>query len=286
MIIGGIDSNLDFLRELQEQLSPDLVEYLFPGLMDVPSAPDMLERINKTPRLRRSIRRHHRGGPRWLKKSSYELSESDFDLSIDIIPESTESLESKKAVINPKKSKTEINFSLISEEEPLDPRVRSILLAWEQIEEEFGITIEELEILLGYRVKLSRLSISKTGKIVLADWGEGGVEVRMDDLTKAIYFFYLRHPEGVALKELLSHENEILRLYLSITGRDKAEAIRKSVENLLDPFGNNLNVSISRIKKAFKDIVGERIARFYYVDGSAGLPRSIALDRDLVLWNR
>ena len=56
------------------------------------------------------------------------------------------------------------------------------------------------------------------------------------------------------------------------------------MENLLDPFGNNINVSISRIKKAFKDIVGDRIARFYYVDGSAGHPRSIALDRDLVIW--
>ncbi len=71
---------------------------------------------------------------------------------------------------------------------------------------------------------------------------------------------------------------------MSITGRDNPEQIRNSLHNHLNPYGNSINVSISRIKKAFKDIVGDRIAKFYYVDGRYGEIRKIALDRDLVLW--
>ena len=41
---------------------------------------------------------------------------------------------------------------------------------------------------------------------------------------------------------------------------------------------------MSRIKKAFKDIVDDRIAQFYYIKGQAGEPRKIAIDRDLVIW--
>lgn len=72
---------------------------------------------------------------------------------------------------------------------------------------------------------------------------------------------------------------------MGITGRDNIDDIRKSIHNLLDPYKNDLNVSISRIKKAFKDIVGDRIAKFYYVEGNYGGVRKIALDRDYVIWD-
>ena len=167
-------------------------------------------------------------------------------------------------------------------EEAQDPRVQAIIDAWEKIEREFGITIEDLQVLLGYQVKLSRLSITTSNRIFLTDFDNR--EVKMDDLTKALYFFFLRHPEGARLKELQDHEPEILRIYSGITGRDDPAKIRESVHNLLDPFANNLNVSLSRIKKAFRDVVGDRIARFYYISGTPAQPRTLPLDRDLVLW--
>ena len=170
----------------------------------------------------------------------------------------------------------------VEEREAQDPRVQAILDAWEKIEREFGITIEDLQVLLGYQVKLSRLNITTSNRIFLIDFDNR--EVKMDDLTKALYFFFLRHPEGARLKELQDHEPEILRIYSGITGRDDPDKIRESVHNLLDPFANNLNVSLSRIKKAFRDVVGDRIARFYYISGTPAQPRTLPLDRDLVLW--
>jgi hypothetical protein len=184
-----------------------------------------------------------------------------------------------------KRSKKEAKCSKnLAEREQLllDPRVQAILDAWRKIEQEFGISIEVLELLLGYKVELSKLIITTSSRLFLTDFDNQ--EVKMNDLTKALYFFFLRHPEGARLKELHEHEDEIVHIYSSITGRDDTKKIRKSVQNLLDPFGNNLNVSMSRIKKAFKDVVSDRVARFYYVSGSYGETRNVGLDRDLVIW--
>lgn len=178
----------------------------------------------------------------------------------------------------------EVCFSKKTEDLPLDRRAQAIIDAWDKLEAEYGVTIEEIEVLLGYRVKLSRINITPAGQILLTDYDNR--EVKMDDLTKAVYFFYLKHPEGATLKELHEHEPEIRSIYMSITGRDNVQDIRKSISNLLDPYGNNLNVSMSRIKKAFKDIVGDRIAQHYYINGRYGEVRTVRLDRDLVIWNR
>ena len=171
-------------------------------------------------------------------------------------------------------------FSL---EPEIDARTQEIINAWEEIELKYGITIDELAAIINCPQTLSRLTISKAGKIVLADW-DGSPEVKMDDLTKSVYLFYLRHPEGCRLKELQAHKDEILLIYNGISGRDDPSGIRKSIRQLLNPFENNLNVSFSRIKKAFKDIVGDNIAKYYYVNGRYGEVRSVRIDRDLVIW--
>ena len=170
-----------------------------------------------------------------------------------------------------------------AEEEPLDSRTQAILAAWERFKREYGVTPEDIDFLLGYTVKLSRLFVSRTNRIILTDW-DGQPEVKLDDLTKSLYFFYLRHPNGIAFKDLGDFEGEVYNIYLGITGRDDLEGIRKSIAGLVAPYSDVRNSCVSRIKKAFKDIVGDRIARHYYIDGRAGEKRSVGIDRDLVIW--
>ena len=301
-----------FLPELAEQLSSEVIQYMFPGQKDIIFAEDMYQRIQDLACLKNKTGFLYKQGKdiyfRAIPEEQREEIEAAIGEFIDFLsniqePEASSIRFSKKMPDNEdtlfSKSKmsdirfrkegpslrdagNEIRFSIRSDEEPLDPKAQAIIDAWEKIEREFGVTLQDVEILLGYRVKLSRLNITTAGAIILSDFG--GNEVKMDDLTKSVYFYYLRHPEGARLKELQDHEEEILRYYMGITGRDDIKQIRKSLHNHLDPYGNNLNVSISRIKKAFKDIVGDRIAKFYYVDGRYAEPRKIALDRDLVIW--
>lgn len=287
---GSIGYTFTFLPELMDRLSPEMLHYLLPGQNDIILVDDIYQRIQDLAGLSAKAGFLYKQNYVIYFKPIPEGSPKDVETAIDefvVYLSESEKPESDGIMF----SKTgpglsdvfgEIRFSMSREEESLDSRAQAIINAWEKIEREFGITLQDVEILLGYRVKLSRINISIAGKITLPDYE--GKEVKMDDLTKAVYFYYLKNPEGARLKELHEHEREIRKYYLGITGRDNMLEIRRSVHNFLDPYGNNLNVCISRIKKAFKDVVGERVAKFYYVDGAYGEPRTISLDRDYVIW--
>lgn len=163
-----------------------------------------------------------------------------------------------------------------------DPHTQEVLTEINRLLEKYNITVEDLEIILGYTVKLSKMKITRTGQIFMTDFGNK--EIKMDHLTKMVYFFYLRHPEGVRFKEVDSHLEELLHIYMGITGRDDPEEIRRSVAGHVDPYGSGLKISASRIKKAFRDALGEKVAKFYCLQGKKGEPYSIAIDRDFVIW--
>ena len=172
----------------------------------------------------------------------------------------------------------------VEEDLPLEKKTEDILKAWREFEKKFGVSIRDLERMISGSENLSHLRITTSNRIFLSDI-DGTPEVKLDDLTKALYFFYLRHPEGVAFKSLQDHETEMLRIYMGITGRDDLEGIRRTVSGLVSPFSDGRNSCSSRIKKAFKDIVGERIAEKYYIGGRQGGIRKVEIDRDLVIWD-
>ena len=165
----------------------------------------------------------------------------------------------------------------------LDPKTKAMLDEIEAIKVKYGITIEELEAVLSYRVKLSHLRITRHKEIILDDFDHR--EVKMDALTKSIFLLYLKHPEGIRYKELCDHRSELEEIYLSISGRSDMDSIRKSIDDLTDPItSNSINEKVSRAKKAFREVVDVRIARFYYIDGRQGAAKRIALERSLVIW--
>ncbi len=163
-----------------------------------------------------------------------------------------------------------------------DEQTRALLAEIEKLQRKYGITIEELEAVIAFRVKLSRLHITEKKSIVLEDFDRK--EVKMDTLTKAVFLLYLKHPEGIRYKELSDYQQELEEIYSSITGREDLDSIRKSVADLCDPLNNSINEKVSKVKKAFRDAVDDRVARFYYIDGKKGTAKRIALDRDFVLW--
>ena len=172
----------------------------------------------------------------------------------------------------------------VAEEEPdiLDPKARAILDEIERIQVEFGISIEELETLLDSRIRLSRLTITPQNRIYLSDYGNR--EIKLDHLSKAVYFLFLRHPKGIRFKELSDYHDELLDIYLRITGRDSLEDIHKSIDDIVDPLNNAINVKVSRVKSAFRSAVSDRVARHYYIDGIGGMPKKVSLDRKLIIW--
>lgn len=306
------------LPELKKTLKPSIIGYLFPGSQRSLDIGQMYRNIMDFTGLdsQTGFLYKKNGGsffyalPELSREKELRNAAYDFIRFLLSTPppsenESKDIIHDKYAELDEKTdarfSFSEVRFSVVADstlsysagkvkvteekevEEKLDRRTVMILEEIKNIKKKYGVSIEDLKIILALPLKLSRLEIARSGRITLPDW-EGSPEVKMDKLTKALYFCYLRHHEGIAQKDLVDYEQEILGYYSRISGRDDQKKMRESVRNFVNPLNNSVNVSMSRIKKVFKDIVDDRIAQSYYINGRAGEPRKISLDRDLVIW--
>ena len=178
--------------------------------------------------------------------------------------------------------------SIQKSEDELDDRTMEILSDVRQLLKAHNLTLEELRLIIGYKVQLSHMDITHSGKIFLRDFKdkETGqpIEIKMDALTKMVYFFYLRHPEGIRIKDVDGHIDELMHIYMGITGRDDKDAIRASILGHVGPYSNSINVSMSRIRAAFKNKVDKDVAKFYWIEGTGGERYRVAIDRDYVRW--
>jgi len=117
-------------------------------------------------------------------------------------------------------------------------------------------------------------------RIFLTDLGD--LEVRLNPKEKAIYMFYLNHPEGIHLTELQDYRDEIYSYYTKYTNQFEQVEIDKSLDRLINPLDNNINVILSRIKRKFKDLVGDDILENYLIGGEHGGIKKIYLDREYI----
>ncbi len=134
---------------------------------------------------------------------------------------------------------------------------------------------------LKHQVKICRLTIMKDGAVMLTDYNK---EVRMEPLTKAVYLLYLKHPEGIAFKELPDYRKELAELYVKIKPLGLNDRVIKSIEDVTNPLLNSINEKCSRIKAAFVAEVDASLADQYYVTGKSGEQKKITLPRKLVIW--
>lgn len=137
-----------------------------------------------------------------------------------------------------------------------------------------------LEEVLDKKPTLSELFITKDYRIFMKDYAMR--EVVMAPLPKALFFLFLRHPEGILFKELRDYRDELLSIYKNVTTHEDLTRIIKSINAMTDPINNSVNEKCSRIRAAFLEVVADDIATNYYITGCKGEPKKIMLDRSLV----
>lgn len=148
-----------------------------------------------------------------------------------------------------------------------------------------GVNEYILKQILQPELKLSRLLITEWGRIYLLDYGTGrnGLEIQMHTLDKAVFFLFLRHPEGIIFKELPTYSDELYEIYYRLCNGTKTVAeMRASVDDVTNPFSNSINEKCSRIRQAFIREFDDSLASHYYIYGKRGEAKKIALDRSLV----
>jgi len=146
---------------------------------------------------------------------------------------------------------------------------------------EYGVSEKELVALIETEQPLMKLTVSRDYRLFL---GEQWVEVRMEPLVKAVYLLFLRHPEGIIFKSLPDYRQELTKLYSEVRPWGLTDRALQSIEDVTNPMLNSINEKCARIKKAFVGILGSEMAKKYYIKGNRGEPKSIALSRDLVVW--
>ncbi len=143
---------------------------------------------------------------------------------------------------------------------------------------------QKLEIKADVSPVISRLRVEWVSKydfqILLPDYGNMIVE--MPRLPKALYYFFLKHPEGVMLNSLADYKGELLHIYQKISNKGDKEEIIKNIDRLIDPLDNSINVNCSRIKSAFVKLIDDRLAKHYYITGWRGEVKRITLNPELL----
>ena len=109
----------------------------------------------------------------------------------------------------------------------------------------------------------------------------GKEELNLRPMSKAVLLLFLRHPEGIALKDIGDHKEELTRLYSRVARTDSPDKIERSVARLIDIFSNELNVNLSRVNAALSALENE--VR-HQIDGRAGEKKSFKFFKAIVIW--
>ena len=170
-------------------------------------------------------------------------------------------------------------------DENFSTEVMSLLGEFQRIAVELqkrGVWEAVLQRMFNPTQRLSRVMIHNN-RIYLPDYNN--MEIKMTPMAKSVYFLFLRHPEGIAFKDLPDYRNELREIYHSVSCYDDKNRMEQSINDVTDPTKNTINENASRIRKAFVSQFDNRLAENYYITGGRGEAKRITLPRQLVVWD-
>jgi hypothetical protein len=128
---------------------------------------------------------------------------------------------------------------------------------------------------------ISKITIDKQNKILLPYFKK---EVELSHLTKSVYFLFLKHPEGINLKELENFKKELLTIYISISNQLDHDKMVKSIDDVVNLETKAIYTHLSRIKSAFYKIMDASHANHYVISGNGEENRKVLLNTNAIDW--
>ena len=128
---------------------------------------------------------------------------------------------------------------------------------------------------------ISKITIDKQNKILLPYFKK---EVELSHLTKSVYFLFLKHPEGINLKELENYKKELLTIYISVSNQLDHDKMVKSVDDVVNLETKAIYTHLSRIKSAFYKIMDASHANHYIISGNGEENRKVLFNTNAIDW--
>lgn len=120
--------------------------------------------------------------------------------------------------------------------------------------------------------KVSPVVVNKDCKIILQDHNE--VELKVGGpLPTSIYILFLRHPEGILMKDISDYRQELLDIHTCVAPTYDADKVRKSINDITEVGNERIDQIICRIRKNVKAIVPvANLADVYNINGKRNQP--------------
>jgi hypothetical protein len=128
---------------------------------------------------------------------------------------------------------------------------------------------------------ISKITINKQNKILLPYFKK---EVELSHLTKSVYFLFLKHPEGINLKELENFKKELLTIYISVSNQLDHDKMVKSIDDVVNLETKAIYTHLSRIKSAFYKIMDASHANHYVISGNGEENRKVLFNTNAIDW--
>lgn len=127
---------------------------------------------------------------------------------------------------------------------------------------------------------ISKLVIDEKSRLFLADYEN--IEIKLRPLEKALYFLFLRHPEGIFHSSLSEHRQELYEIYTGLSNNGDLKEMKIRIDDMVNALSDSASQKISRIKRVFEEAIGPDLAKHYYIKGDSGHKKKIDLDRGLL----
>jgi hypothetical protein len=103
-------------------------------------------------------------------------------------------------------------------------------------------------------------------------------------LVKALFILFLRHPEGILLKQRDRFRQELEDIYTIISPATAREDIQARVGRLVNLQDNSFSEKASVLNARLEELLPAGTAEDYKIQGYNGHPRRIPLNPLLVHW--
>ena len=111
-----------------------------------------------------------------------------------------------------------------------------------------------------------------------------GAKLPLRPLVKALFILFLRHPEGILLKQRELFRQELEEIYAVISPNTEREDVAARVGRLVNLQDNSFSEKASVLNARLEALLPEGVAEQYKIQGYNGHPRKIPLDPLLVSW--
>ena len=111
-----------------------------------------------------------------------------------------------------------------------------------------------------------------------------GPVLQLRPLVKALFILFLKHPEGIILKQREVFRQELEEIYSIISPDTLVEDVKSRIDRLVNLQDNSFSEKASVLNARLEDLLPKGTADQYKIHGYNGHPRRIPLNPLMIVW--